>query len=47
MIVDTTYLLPLAGIGVDVDLLGAVVEGRARLSLDEVSVSLISLFEPR
>ena len=45
MIIDTTYLLPLAGIDVDRDLLRAAVEGRVRLSLEELKVSLISLFE--
>ena len=45
MILDTTYFLPLVGIEVDVDLLRACIEGRARLSLDEVKLSLISIFE--
>ena len=45
MILDTTYLLPLAGIGVDVDLLRSIVEGRVPLDLGDVKVSLISLFE--
>ena len=45
MIIDTTYLLPLAGIDVETDLLRAIVEGRARVGLDELKVSLISLFE--
>ncbi|MCE4599131.1 MAG: PIN domain-containing protein [Desulfurococcales archaeon] len=45
MILDTTYLLPLVGIGVDVDLLRSIVEGRAPLSLSDVKVSLVSLFE--
>ncbi len=45
MILDTTYLLPLAGISVDVDLLRGIVEGRLPLDLSDVKVSLISLFE--
>ena len=45
MIIDTTYLLPLAKIGVDADLLRAVAEKKARLRLGDISVSLISLFE--
>ncbi len=46
MIIDTTYLLPLARIGVRTDLLRAVVEGNARgIRLEELKVSLISIFE--
>ena len=45
MILDTTYLLPLAGIGVDTDLLKAVFEDKAKLRLEDFSVSLISIFE--
>ena len=47
MIIDTTYLLPLAKIGVKTDLLRAVVEGRIRreVSLQNLKVNLISLFE--
>jgi len=45
LILDTTYLLPLAGIGIDTDLLKAVFEGRAKLRLEDFSVSLISIFE--
>lgn len=47
MIIDTTYLLPLARIGVETDLLRAVVEGRVRrdVSLRNLKVNLISLFE--
>ncbi len=47
MIIDTTYLLPLARIGVKTDLLRAVVEGRVRreVSLQSFKVSTISLFE--
>jgi len=45
LILDTTYLLPLAGIGVDTDLLKAVFEDKAKLRLEDFSVSLISIFE--
>ncbi len=47
MIIDTTYLLPLAGIDVETDLLRAIVEGKVKtpISLAELKVSLISLFE--
>lgn len=45
MILDTTYLLPLVGISVDVDLLRDIIEGKIPLSLSDVKVSLISLFE--
>jgi len=47
LIIDTTYLLPLAKIGVKTDLLRAVVEGRIRreVSLQNLKVNLISLFE--
>ncbi len=45
MILDTTYLLPLVGISVDMDLLKSIVEGKAPLSLSDVKVSLVSLFE--
>lgn len=45
VIIDTTYILPLAGIKVKRDLLKAVVEGRARLRLDELGVSLVSVLE--
>ena len=47
MIIDTTYLLPLARIGVKTDLLRAIVEGRTRrgIGLRDLKVNLISLFE--
>jgi predicted nucleic acid-binding protein len=46
LIIDTTYLLPLAGIGVRMDLLRAVVEGRVKgVVLDDLALSLISIFE--
>ncbi|MEM2122285.1 MAG: PIN domain-containing protein [Candidatus Bathyarchaeia archaeon] len=45
MILDTTYLLPLARIAVDVDLLDAIAKGRSSLKLEDITVSLISIFE--
>lgn len=45
MILDTTYLLPLAKIAVDTDLLGAVARRKADIKLEDMSVSLISIFE--
>lgn len=45
MIIDTTYLLPLARIDIDTDLLGAIAEGKVNLRLHEIGVSAISLFE--
>jgi len=45
MIIDTTYLLPLARIDVDTDLLEAVVKGKVDIRMEEIAVSLISLFE--
>ena len=47
MIVDTTYLLPLARIRVRTDLLRMIVDGRVGegISLSDIKVSLISLFE--
>jgi PIN domain nuclease of toxin-antitoxin system len=45
LILDTTYLLPLAKIAVDTDLLGAVARRKADIKLEDMSVSLISIFE--
>ncbi len=45
MILDTTYFLPLAGIDVSTDLLVAVVENRAKIGLEEVGLSSISILE--
>ncbi len=47
MIIDTTYLLPLARIRIKHDLLRAIAEGnvRERISFSDVKVSLISIFE--
>jgi len=45
LILDTTYLLPLARIGIDVDLLATIANRQAKLRLEEIAVSQISLFE--
>lgn len=45
MIIDTTYLLPLAKIEIDTDLLSAIATGRVKISLGDIGVSLISIFE--
>lgn len=45
MIIDTTYLLPLAGISIDTDLLESIARGRVSLRFEELAVSLISVFE--
>lgn len=47
MIIDTTYLLPLARIRVKTDLLRALIEGRIRMKLDlsDLKINLISVFE--
>jgi len=45
LILDTTYLLPLARVGIDTDLLRAIADRRADIEMSEVAVSLISLFE--
>ncbi len=45
MILDTTYLLPLAQIAVDTDLLAAVANRKTDFKLEDISVSLISVFE--
>lgn len=45
MIIDTTYLLPLARIEVDTDLLKAIAEGEADLKIEDIGISLISIFE--
>jgi len=42
---DTTYLLPLAQIATDTDLLAAMAKGEANSRLEDVAVSLISIFE--
>lgn len=43
LILDTTYLLPLARIAIDVNLLETIVRGRADLKPEDVTVSLISV----
>ena len=45
MILDTTYLLPLARIQIDTDLLRASAERKANLKLEEITVNMISIFE--
>jgi predicted nucleic acid-binding protein len=45
LILDTTYLLPLTQIAVDTDLLAAVAKKKTYLKFEEISVSLISIFE--
>jgi PIN domain nuclease of toxin-antitoxin system len=45
MILDTTYLLPLARIEIDTDLLKAIADGKINWRLEEITVSLISIFE--
>ncbi len=45
MILDTTYLLPLAQIAVDTDLLAAVAKRKTDFKIEDISVSLISIFE--
>jgi len=45
MILDTTYFLPVVGIEIEPDILKACLDGRTRFSLDDVRLSLISIFE--
>ncbi|MBS7655460.1 PIN domain-containing protein [Candidatus Bathyarchaeota archaeon] len=45
MILDTIYLLPLARIAIDLDLLDAIAKGKTSLKLEDITVSLISIFE--
>jgi PIN domain nuclease of toxin-antitoxin system len=45
LILDTTYLLPLAQIAVETDLLAAVAKKKTYLKLEDIAVSLISVFE--
>lgn len=45
MIIDTTYLLPLTGIGIDTDLLNKIDDGKLGINMEELGISLISLFE--
>lgn len=45
LILDTTYILPIAKIGVDTDLLTLIDEGKVSISLDDVKISMMSIFE--
>jgi PIN domain nuclease of toxin-antitoxin system len=45
LILDTTYLLPLALIQIDTDLLRAIAERKVDLKLEEITVNMISIFE--
>jgi hypothetical protein len=45
LILDTAYLLPLAQIAVESDLLAAVAKKKTYLTLEDIGVSLISVFE--
>jgi PIN domain nuclease of toxin-antitoxin system len=45
LILDTTYLLPLAQIAIDTDLLAAIATGRTEVKLEDTAISLISVFE--
>ncbi|MGB9729583.1 MAG: PIN domain-containing protein [Thermoprotei archaeon] len=45
MIIDTTYLLPLARIKIETDLLRLIAEDKIRLKFSEIIVNLISIFE--
>ena len=45
MILDTTYFLPMVGIGIEPDILRACLNGRTKFSIDDVRLSLISVFE--
>lgn len=45
MILDTTYFLPIVGIEIEPGILKACLDGRTRFSLDDVRLSLISIFE--
>ncbi len=45
MIIDTTYILPLARIQVDTDLLKDIADGKIKLDLEDITISSISIFE--
>jgi len=45
MIIDTTYLLPLARIRIDNDLLKAIADGRVGLKFEDIVINSISIFE--
>jgi len=45
LIIDTTYLLPLARINVDKDLLRAVADEKVKLRFEDIRINEISIFE--
>ena len=45
MIIDTTYLLPLARIKIDKDLLRAIADEKVKLSFEDIRINEISIFE--
>lgn len=45
LIIDTTYILPLARIGISTDLLKEIDEGKIKLKIDEIKINGISIFE--
>jgi len=45
MILDTTYLLPLARIEIDTDLLRDIAEGKTKIGFEDITISQISIFE--
>lgn len=45
MILDTTYLLPLAQVAINNDILASIARRRIDVKLEDISVSLISIFE--
>ena len=45
MIIDTTYLLPLARIKIDKDLLRAIADEKVKLSFEDIRINTISMFE--
>jgi len=45
LIIDTTYLLPLARIDIETDLLKSIAEGETGLNFEDLTVNQISIFE--
>ena len=45
MILDTPYLLPLARIEIDTDLLRDIAEGKTKIRFEDITISQISIFE--
>lgn len=45
MILDTTYLLPLALIQIDTDLLRAIADKKVDLNFEDITMNIISIFE--